>query len=104
MRLWSINIFSSSLHTGYVFTAIKRDAEADTPIAAAGAAAVGVDDEIFDGALFDVEAVVVEHDLLDVPLVEGAVDLRAGSLDCRSFSAIQDLGQIIHGATSSVLD
>ena len=71
-----------------MFTAVERDAEADTSVGAT----VGVDDEVLDGALFDVETVVVEHDLLDVPLVKRAVDLRARALDCRSLAAIQDLG------------
>ena len=72
-----------------MFTAVKRHALADTSFAVR--AAGGFDEEILDGALPDVETVVVEHDLLDVPLVEGAVDLRAGTLHGRPLSAVQDL-------------
>ena len=69
----------------FIITSLAEDAEADTPIAAA-AEAVGVDDEVFDVALFDVEAVVVEHDVLEVPLGEGAVDELHESMSiCSSF-------------------
>ena len=80
--------FSRSQHTGNLFPAVKRDAQADTPIA------IGVDNQVFDGSLFDVEAVVVEQNILEVPLVEGAIDLRAGALDCRPFSPVQDLNRV----------
>lgn len=89
----SMSLSSHSQHTGYLFTAVKRNAKADTPIAAA-AKAVGVDNEVFDGALFDVEAVVVKHDVLEVPFVERAVDLRARAMHCRSLSAVQDLNRL----------
>lgn len=76
-------------HTGYKFAAVKRHTQADTSFAVRTAGRF--DEEILDGALPDVETVVVEHDLLDVSLVEGTVDLRAGALHCRPLSAIQDL-------------
>ena len=79
-----------------MFTAVKRHAQAGTSFAVRAAAAGRYDEEILDGALPHLETVVVEHDLLDVPLVEGAVDLSAGALHCRSLSAVQDLKKERH--------
>ena len=85
-----------------MFTAVKRHAQADTSFAVRTAGRF--DEEILDGALPDVETVVVEHDLLDVPLVEGAVYLRAGALHCRSLSAVQHLKMETHEVMSRLGD